>query len=284
MHHDVTDLRAFYYTTALGRTAQKAVRDQITALWGDVRGLTVAGYGFPAPMMRPFLDQARRVVALMPAPQGVMHWPAELDNHSVLVEESRWPLTTDSVDRLLVIHGLEGTDRPAAVLEECARVLAPGGQALFVLPNRSGMWARREGTPFALGRPYSLSQITAQLASHGLRAGAHGAALFFPPRDTPFWLRTAMVLERAGRRLSRYHAGGVLLVQARLERPAPTRPGLGEAVRRPLRVLDGMTQPGGARPALRRAGPPDAPHAAPWGAHDGRDCATAHPPARPCDP
>ncbi len=252
MHHDVTDLRDFYYTTALGRTAQKAVRDQITTLWSDARGLTVAGYGFPAPMLRPFLERARRVVALMPGPQGVMHWPAEMDNHSVLVEESRWPLATDSVDRLLVMHGLEGTDRPAAVLEECARVLSPGGQALFVLPNRSGMWARRDGTPFALGRPYSLSQIEGLLSAHGFVAENHMAALFFPPRNTPFWLRTAMIVERAGRRLSRYYAGGVLLVQARLDRPAPTRPGLREAVRKPLRVLDGMTQPGGARPALRR--------------------------------
>lgn len=252
MHLDVTYLRDFYYTTTLGRTAQKAVRDQIVALWPDTRGLTVAGYGFASPMLRPFLDDARRVVALMPGPQGVMHWPAEMDNHSVLVEETRWPLATDSVDRLLVMHGLESTSRPAAVLEECARVLSPGGQALFVLPNRSGLWSRREGTPFALGRPYSLSQAETQLAGHGFVAEDHAAALFFPPRDTPFWLRLAMTLERGGRRLSRYHAGGVLLVRARLDRPAPTRPGLRDAVRRPLRVLDGVTQPGGARPALRR--------------------------------
>ncbi|NYS23596.1 methyltransferase domain-containing protein [Rhodobacteraceae bacterium 2376] len=254
MHLDVTDLRDFYYTTTLGRTAQKAVRDRIVALWPEPKGQTVAGYGFAAPMLRPFLDQARRVVALMPGPQGVMHWPPELDNHSVLVEETRWPLATDSVDLLLVMHGLESTHRPAAVLEECARVLSPRGQALFVLPNRSGLWARREGTPFALGRPYSLSQIEAQLRAHGFVPEDHQAALFFPPRDTPFWLRVAMPLERAGRRLSRYHAGGVLMVQARLERPAPTRPGLRDAVNRPLRVLDGVTQPGGVRPALRRDG------------------------------
>lgn len=252
MHLDVTDLRDFYYTTALGRTAQKAVRDQITTLWPETRGMTVAGYGFPAPMLRPFLQSARRVVALMPGPQGVMHWPAEMDNHSVLVEETQWPLATDSVDRLLVMHGLESSERPAAIMEECARVLSPGGEALFVLPNRSGLWARRDGTPFALGRPYSLSQITDLLAAHGFEALDHVAALFFPPRATPFWLRSARVLERIGRRLSRYHAGGVLLVQARLNRPAPTRPGLRDAVRRPLRVLDGMAQPGGARPALRR--------------------------------
>lgn len=258
MHLDVTDLRDFYYTTALGRTAQKAMRDQITQMWPDTKGLAVAGYGFATPMLRPFLEPARRVIALMPAPQGAMPWPAGADNHAALVEETRWPLATDSVDRLLVMHGLEATERPAAVLEECARVLAPQGSALFVLPNRSGMWARREGTPFALGRPYTLSQIERQLKGHGFVAESHVAALFFPPRESRFWLRAAEVLERLGRRLSRHHAGGVLIVQARLEQPAPTRPGLRDAVRRPLRVLDGVAQPGGVRPALRRdSGTPD---------------------------
>ena len=258
MHLDVTDLRAFYYTTTLGRTAQKAVRDQIVAMWPEARGLSVAGFGFAAPALRPYLASARRVVVLMPGQQGVMHWPAEMDNHSVLVEETRWPLATDSIDRLLVMHGLENSERPAAMLEECARVLAPGGEALFVVPNRLGLWARREGTPFALGRPFSLSQIEAQLAAHGFTPADHVAALFFPPRATPFWLRAARVIERMGRRLSRYHAGGVLLVRARLERPGRPRSGLRDAVRRPLRVLDGVAPPGGARPALNRD---RAPHA-----------------------
>lgn len=248
MHQDVCALRDFYYTTSLGRAAQKAMRDQVRAAWPDVAGQSVAGFGFAAPLMRPFLADAQRVIALMPAQQGVMHWPADGKNCSALVEETSWPIATDTIDRLVFLHGLETSERPAALLEEAARVLRVGGQALFILPNRSGMWARHDGTPFALGRPYSRSQIDAQLADHGFAPMAHTAALFFPPRDTPRWLRWAMTLERLGRRLTQGHAGGVLIIQALRVADAPRPTGLPVKDRKPLRILDGVTQPG-LRPA-----------------------------------
>ena len=66
MHLDVVDLRAFYYRTSLGRAAQKAIRDRVMEIWPNVDGETIAGFGFAAPMLRPFLQQARRVISLMP--------------------------------------------------------------------------------------------------------------------------------------------------------------------------------------------------------------------------
>lgn len=250
MHLDVTDLRDFYYRTVLGRATQKALRDQVLAHWSNVRGLNVAGFGFAVPLLRPFLPTARRVSGLMPAPQGVMHWPPELPNHSVLVEETQWPIATGHLDRLIVMHGLETSDRPAALMEECYRSLAATGRLLIIVPNRRGLWARRDGTPFGVGRPYSLGQIEGLLKDHGFEAGAHTAALFFPPLDTGFWMRSSRTLEKVGRRLSNYHAGGALIIEAIKQYPAPTRPGLRDAVRHPLRVLDGVAQPG-FRPAWR---------------------------------
>ena len=59
MHLDVLDLRNFYYRSALGRAAQKVIRDQLVEWWpvAHVQGQTVAGYGFavlavsfPAPL------------------------------------------------------------------------------------------------------------------------------------------------------------------------------------------------------------------------------------------
>lgn len=250
MHHDVAALRDFYYTTALGRAAQKALRDELMRLWPQTQGKSIAGFGFAAPLLRPFLPQARRVIALMPAQQGVMHWPAELPNHSVLVEETSWPLATDSLDRIVLLHGLETSERPAALLEEAARVLRPGGEAMFILPSRSGLWARHDVTPFALGRPYSLGQIQTLIAEHGFRPDSHCAALFFPPRQSRRWLRWAMTIERWGKRVSRYHAGGVLMVSATRIADTPRASGLSVRDRRPLRVLDGAAQPG-LRPAWK---------------------------------
>lgn len=253
MHLDVTDLRNFYYGTVLGRATQKALRDQVMAYWSDTTSLNVAGFGFAVPLLRPFLATARRVTGLMPAPQGVMHWPPELRNHSVLVEETQWPIASGHLDRLAVMHGLETSDRPAALMEECYRSLASTGRLLMIVPNRRGLWARRDGTPFGMGRPYSLGQIQSLLKAHGFVPGGHTAALFFPPMDTAFWMRASRPLEKIGRQLSNYHAGGALIIEAVKQYPAPTRPGLRDKIR-PLRVLDGVAQPG-FRPAWR-----DTPH------------------------
>ncbi|RVV96978.1 class I SAM-dependent methyltransferase [Mesobaculum littorinae] len=243
MHLDVLDLRTFYYRTALGRAAQKAIRGQVQRLWPEAHKQTVAGFGFAAPLLRPYLAEARRVTALMPGQQGVMPWPAGMPNVSVLCEETLWPVQTGQVDRLILLHGLETSENQAAVLDECWRVLGPGGRALFIVPNRAGLWARRDRTPFGFGRPYSLSQLEAQLARHDFRAERHAAALFQPPSDQRFWLKTGPIWENAGRRISNHYAGGVLIVEAVKQVHAPTRPNLPEAVSRPLRALDGIAQP-----------------------------------------
>lgn len=243
MHLDVLDLKAFYYRSALGRAAQRAVRDRLVELWPEAKGQTVVGFGFAAPLLRPFLAEARRVIALMPGPQGVMAWPVGMKNVACLTEETLWPLETGSVDKLVLMHGLETSDLPFALLQECYRVLGPGGRALFVVPNRVGLWARSDLTPFGYGRPYSLGQLEALLKSHGLIPERHVGALYAPPSHKRFWLRTGGFWEKAGRRIPTVVAGGVLMVEVSKQIPAPKRPGLSEAVRRPLRILEGMKSP-----------------------------------------
>ena len=243
MHLDVLDLRAFYYRTRLGRTAQRAIRDQMLEMWPNAEGLTVVGFGFAAPLLRPYLGTARRVTALMPGPQGVMPWPAGQPNVSVLCEETLWPIETDSVDRLVVMHGLETSQHPIALLDECYRVLAPEGRGLFIVPNRAGLWSRRDETPFGFGRPYSLGQLETMLAAIGLKPRQHAASLYHPPSSKGFWLKTSKFWERLGSNVSNRFAGGVLLVEVTKQVPAPPRTGLPEAIRRPLRVLDGIKSP-----------------------------------------
>lgn len=80
MHLDVVDLRNFYYRTGLGRAAQRAIRTQMLDLWPDASRQSMAGFGFAVPLLRPYLADARRVSALMPDRQGVMHWPAGMPN------------------------------------------------------------------------------------------------------------------------------------------------------------------------------------------------------------
>ncbi|TRD16631.1 methyltransferase domain-containing protein [Palleronia caenipelagi] len=242
MHLDVTDLRQFYYRTRLGRSAQRAIRDEVVRYWPDVTGQFVAGMGFAVPLLRPLRAQARHCIALMPGAQGVMPWPAGEPNHSVLCEETLWPLQNGAVDRLIMLHALETSIIPGRLLQEAYRVLGPGGRAMFIVPNRAGIWARSDRTPFGFGRPYSLSQLEQQLRDYDFKPQRHSATLFQPVSDKPFWLRAAPMLERVGRKVTGRFAGGVLIVEACKQIPARAG-GQGAMVRKPKLVLDAPGQP-----------------------------------------
>lgn len=240
MYQDVLDLRTFYYRTRLGRAAQRALQEALRAFWSDVHDMQVAGFGFAAPLLRPFLGEARRVISLMPAQQGVMPWPSGAPNVSALVEETHWPIPAGSIDRLVVAHGFETSERPVDLLAEIWRVLAPGGQVIFVVPNRAGLWARRDVTPFGNGRPYTLGQIEAQLDKHRFEAGRHAAALYWPPSHRKFWLRTSGLWERIGRRYDPRLMAGALLVEASKQVFARPQNGARVVVPGPLEVLEGL--------------------------------------------
>ncbi|XDA99336.1 methyltransferase domain-containing protein [Sulfitobacter sp. LCG007] len=214
MHLDVQDLRNFYYRSSLGRAAQASLRRRMTEIWPEAKGQTVAGYGFAAPLLRPYLEEARRVIALMPGPQGVMPWPSGMPNVSVLTEETMWPLETGRVDKLVLLHGLETSERASDLLEECWRVLGPGGRALFIVPNRGGLWARRDRTPFGFGRPYSPGQLDSQLRKHQFLPERHLGALYQFPSSKRLWMKSAAAWENIGRRMPTIIAGGAFMVEA----------------------------------------------------------------------
>lgn len=243
MHLDVQDLRNFYYRSTLGRAAQASVRAALTDLWPEAQGQTVAGFGFAVPLLRPYLADARRVIALMPAPQGVMPWPAGLPNVSVLSEETLWPIETGHVDKLVAMHGLETSERPSKLLEECWRVLGPGGKALFIVPNRAGLWSRSDRTPFGYGRPYTLGQLEAQLKQHQFLPERHRAALYQPPSERRFWLKSGPFLEKYGNRLPTVFPGGVFMVEVS-KRVQPTKGTPKKRIaKRPIIALEGLAKP-----------------------------------------
>lgn len=236
MHLDVQDIRNFYYRSALGRAAQRVVRDQLVAWWPEAKGQTVVGFGFAVPLLRPFLAQARRVIGLMPGPQGVMAWPAGMANVSVLCEDAMWPLETGRVDKLVVMHGLETSDTQGSLLDECFRVLGPGGRAVFIVPNRAGLWSRSDATPFGYGRPYTLRQLELQLERHRFVVERHVSTLYQPPSRRPVWRKVARALERIGHQVSWFGAGGVIMVEVSKQVVMPTGRGIRDGAARPVRV------------------------------------------------
>ena len=150
---DVVDLRSFY-ASPLGRLAQRTAMGVVRAWWPETVGMAVMGCGFALPYLDGFRDEAMRTLAFMPAEQGVVHWPPHGSgptSSSALVESDLLPLPDSAVDRVLLVHLLEVTEHPRDVLEEVWRVLSPGGRMIVIAPNRRGLWARVDSTPFGFG-------------------------------------------------------------------------------------------------------------------------------------
>lgn len=215
MWPDVVDLRDFY-ASSLGQVTCRLVRRQIRTYWTDVTGMNVVGVGFATPYMLPFCDEAARVAAVMPARMGVLAWTAPdggMSNAVCLSEEGALPFPDLSVDRILVVHGLEFTEQGSGLLRELWRVLADGGRLIVVAPNRRGAWARTDNTPFGHGHPYSLEQLNRTLRQAMFTPVRGARALFVPPTRRRFWLAAAPAWERLGARWFRV-LGGVVMVEA----------------------------------------------------------------------
>lgn len=212
MWNDAVDLRDFY-RTSLGQMARRIIRGRIREIWPDVTGMNVLGLGYATPYLLPFHDEAARVIAAMPAQQGVLHWPADAPGRVALADETELPLPDVSMDRVLLVHGLECSEQLRPMLREIWRVLADGGRVLVVVPNRRGIWARLDRTPFGHGHPYTPTQLSRLLRDTLFTPIRTARALFVPPSRSRMVMTSAPAWEKLGTRCFPTFSG-VLLVEA----------------------------------------------------------------------
>ncbi|MDP6343390.1 MAG: methyltransferase domain-containing protein [Alphaproteobacteria bacterium] len=212
MRPDVIDLRDFY-ASRLGQVARHMLRFRIRRVWPNLAGMDLLGLGYATPYLRQFRDEAARTIAFMPAQQGVHRWPTDSRGRVALADEFELPLADASVDRVLLVHALEGAEQIRPLLREVWRVLASGGRLLAVVPNRSGIWARFERTPFGYGHPYTPGQLSSLLRDNMFQPTERATALYMPPFASLMLLRTAPAWEKVGQRWGHAFAG-VLLVEA----------------------------------------------------------------------
>jgi SAM-dependent methyltransferase len=190
--------------------------------------------------------RARRVVAAMPAQQGVEVWPAGGRNRAALVSEDALPFANALFDRILVVHAIEEARDPVGLLREVWRVLAPSGRVVVAVASRHGPWANVEKTPFGHGRPYSRAQLAELLRDAELEPSGWTRALYVPPVE---WMAGwAEAFEQAGSRLWPAISGLVLMEavkQTFAVKPKPVRARL--ATVRPVLA----PTPGAAAPVSR---------------------------------
>ena len=243
MNSDIVDLRSFY-SSLLGRLAEHSIAMAISSVWAKLPNERLVGLGYTLPWLDRFGVDADRVFAFMPATQGAVRWPREKPSSTVLVFDEELPLPDASIDRMLVIHALEHAENPRETLKEIWRVLSPAGRVVIVAPNRRGVWARFEHTPFGTGRPFSRGQLDALLRDANFTPSAWSDALSFPPSKRHFMFRLNPLLERTGRRCWPIFSGVIAVeAQKRLYQGIPL------ARRASRRVFVPVLNPQGAAPA-----------------------------------
>ena len=95
---------------------------------------------------------------------------------------------------------------------------------LVVAPNRRGMWARAETTPFGYGRPFSRTQLTQLLRTALFSPMAWTEALHMPPMRRAWVVRSAVAWERIGSVLPMPFSGlHIVEASKQVFRPIPVR-------------------------------------------------------------
>jgi SAM-dependent methyltransferase len=241
MHLDVVDLRDFY-ASPVGLMVARHLAPVVKSLAKSDAGTRVLGFGFPTPYLGT-IETAERVLAFMPAGQGVIDWPkgvGSAGSATALVEEGSLPLPDSSIDLVVLVHALEMSDRPNALMAELRRILTGGGRLIVVVPNRQGPWASTDLSPFGFGRPYSRGQLRSLFAEVGFEAETWTTGLHMAPTNWRPLLRTARAFDRIGRLVWPAFAGVIVV----------------SAVKRTVQVIGVRARPRLA-PALRPAlGPP----------------------------
>ena len=220
MYLDAIDLREFY-SSHLGQQTRTKLQMKINHVWPKVSGDRILGLGYPTPFLDTFANDAERVLAFMPASQGVFRWPQGKegkDNNAsatALIADNMLPLPDAAVDRVLLTHSLEMTDNPRELLSEIWRVLSPGGRLLVMVPSRTGLWARMENSPFGYGRPFSRRQLNKLMREALFSPVGWVSALHTPPIERRSFI-TSKWIENAGERFFS-RLSGVFLMEAKKE-------------------------------------------------------------------
>ena len=214
MRSDVVNLRQFY-SSPLGRKVRQSLRQRVHEAWGQSEATSIVGFGYTTPVLR-MLERSggtpRNVIAIMPARQGAIYWPVHSNNRSVLADELRPPIASQTVQHILLLHALEHVARPDDWLQTLWHLLVPGGRMLVIVPNRRGLWAIMGSTPFSSGTPYTQTQLRMLLEAAGFTLRETRTVVFRPPSAHPFWLRIGGGLEWCAR-LCFPRMGGVLVVE-----------------------------------------------------------------------
>jgi SAM-dependent methyltransferase len=202
-----------WYGSDQGKTVVRLLNGVMERWVRHIPARQTCGLGFTQPYLDKLAPHLGRCVGASPAEMGVSLWPQGKNNRIAQVRPDALPFPDQHFNRVIVAHLLEGASSSRGILREVWRILEPGGRVLIVVPNRGGLWARRDFTPFGWGQPFSPGQIRNALHDSFFVPKQSCFALFQPPVKGNRWLGSAPSWEKAG---NRWFAplGGVILCEA----------------------------------------------------------------------
>lgn len=202
-----------WYNTPQGTTAVALISDVMERWVSKNPALQTCGIGYTQPYLEQLAPWLGSCVGASPAEMGVIRWPRGRANRIAQVRPDALPFPDKHYNRVIVAHLLEGVGSPRGILREVWRILEPGGRVLVIVPNRGGLWARRDHTPFGWGQPFSPGQIGQVLQDSCFVVRQSCFALFQPPIKGNRWLHSAVSWEKAG---NRWFAplGGAIICEA----------------------------------------------------------------------
>jgi SAM-dependent methyltransferase len=189
---------AEFYATALGGLTAKLLRQILLDIWPNCTGLSLLGLGYAGPYLRLWREQSARCISLSPMQLGPAPWPTGRPSLACTAEEDALPFPDMSFDRILLVHGLEQAENARRALREAWRLLKDDGRLIAVVPNRRGLWAYAESTPFGHGQPYSDGQLNRLLTSLFFTVEKQQPALFAPPLQWRVNLKAFDLWEKTG--------------------------------------------------------------------------------------
>lgn len=228
--------------TPPGRYVRKWEQAQIDAMVGNIFGYHAIQIGLP----HWDLLQANRIPNRWRA--HVLENGAAQSGTDLVVDPENMPFDAQSVDLLVLPHGLEGVDSPHQVLREAERVLMPEGRVVISGFNPVSLWGVRERIPgldpllpVPAHEQVSLARLKDWFALLSLEPERGRFGCYAPLCKTELWLDRWSFMEAAG---DRWWAvcGGVYVISAvkrvagmRLVGPAPWKAAKSR-VRRPAVV------------------------------------------------
>ncbi len=203
--HSIVEL-ADWLQTDPGRYMQNWEQTRVDAVVSDIFGYHALQVG----MVQRDLLRANRMPnkAWTTSEANVLTDCSEKNRSNfVLCEAEALPFESQSIDLLVLSHGLELSARPHQVLREVERVLVPDGRVVLSGFNPFSLWGLRHSLPYLKPwLPYSQADAVSlprlkdwlKLLSFDIDRGYFGC--YVPPFMSESWIKRFGFMEHAGDR------------------------------------------------------------------------------------